>query len=79
MEQFLIQLDDETARQLERAAPAAKRARSAFIRRAIKVALMAEEEKRTEAAYKRAPSVEHEWPLDAEVWDPKPQPPKRKK
>lgn len=60
MKPILIQLDDSTARLLDRVAPAAKRQRTQFIRRALMKAVMEAEEHRTRAAYRRQPDAESE-------------------
>lgn len=49
--QILIELDRETFRRLEAAAPAKSRKRSAFIRAAIQRALWELEEEKTRQAY----------------------------
>jgi predicted transcriptional regulator len=58
MVQVLVQLDEETMRWLERAAPGSSRKRSRFIRLAIQRALMDLEEKATREAYLRWPDDE---------------------
>ena len=60
MKSILIQLDDNTAQLLDRIAPAAKRQRAQFIRRALMQALMQAEEHRTRSAYRRQPDSESE-------------------
>jgi predicted transcriptional regulator len=70
MKSFLVQLDDPTYRALERIAPSAERKRSAFIRRAIRKAILDEEEERTRQAYLRQPDEAHaedDWD-DAGKW-----------
>jgi len=67
MKQLLVELDDATARELERVAPAKERQRSAFVRQAIRRALDAEIERRTEAAYRATPQTER--PVDPLEWD----------
>jgi hypothetical protein len=55
MKQVLIQLDDRTAAELEKAAPGRSRKRSEFVRRAIARALQDLLEERTRAAYEKDP------------------------
>jgi hypothetical protein len=69
--QILIDLDEETLRDLERAAPAKSRQRSAFIRAAIKKSLWELEEDKTRKAYLRHPDPEPV-PFDPGVWEPLP-------
>jgi predicted transcriptional regulator len=69
MIRFLVQLDDETARALERFAPAAAHARSRFIRLAIRRAPMEEQDRVTRLAYARAPDDEPAH-FDAGAWEP---------
>lgn len=68
MKQLLIEVDDETARELERVAPARRRLRSSFIRHAIRRALDAEIERETAAAYRARP--QEPAAFDAAEWDP---------
>ena len=63
MKQILVQLDDRTALQLERVAPARSHKRSDFVRRAIGRALQEALEVRTREAYER-------WPDEAPAFDP---------
>ena len=60
MKSILVQVDDATARLLDRVAPAAKRQRAQFIRRVLLKALMEAEEQRTRSAYLRQPDAESE-------------------
>ena len=60
MKSILIQLDDATYRLLDRMAPAAKRQRAQFLRRALLKAVMEAEEARTRAAYQARPDSEAE-------------------
>jgi predicted transcriptional regulator len=60
MKSILIQLDDQTYRLLERVAPAAKRRRAQFVRKALLKAVMEAEETRTRAAYRAKPDSERE-------------------
>jgi Arc/MetJ-type ribon-helix-helix transcriptional regulator len=55
MKQILIEIDDRSARDLERVAPARKRMRAEFVRRAIRAALDRELDRRTEHAYREEP------------------------
>jgi predicted transcriptional regulator len=58
MKQLLVEIDDQTALELERVAPARSRMRSEFIRRAIRRALWDEEERATRDAYLQQPDEE---------------------
>ena len=60
MKSILIQLDDQTYHLLDRVAPAAKRQRAHFIRRALLKAAMEAEEAKTRAAYHAQPDSEAE-------------------
>ena len=60
MKSILLQLDDRTCRLLDRVAPAAKRQRAQFIRKALLKAVMEAEEARTRAAYRTKPDSERE-------------------
>ena len=71
MVQLLVQIDEETARALERVAPGRSRQRSRFIRLAIRKALMDLEEIHTREAYRRVPDDEAEH-FDAKEWEPRP-------
>jgi predicted transcriptional regulator len=69
MKQLLVEIDDQTAIELERVAPAKSRMRSEFIRRAIRRALWDEEERATREAYLQQPDedvVAHE----PDTWEP---------
>ena len=68
MKQILLELDDETAARLEAVAPARGRRRSDFIRAAIRRALLAIDERATEAAYLRQPDNEPAY-FDAAAWE----------
>lgn len=70
MKQVLIELDDRSARELERVAPAKLRMRAEFIRRAIRQALDAALERETEAAYRAKPLSPALDARDLEGWDP---------
>jgi predicted transcriptional regulator len=71
MKQVLIELDDRTARELERVAPTRKRMRAEFIRLAIRRALDLALDRATADAYRAAPggggAIE---PADLSGWDP---------
>ena len=69
MKQILIELDDRSARELERIAPARQRKRAEFIRRAIRVALDAAREARTQAAYRAKPVSGKVTAADLRGWD----------
>jgi len=65
----LIQIDEKTARELERVAPARSRKRSAFIRTAIRKALMDEAERHTRERYLAIPDEAAD-DFDPEAWAP---------
>jgi len=56
MKQFLVELDDRCARDLERVAPAKKRMRAEFVRLAVRRAIDLALDRATEAALPRASS-----------------------
>jgi predicted transcriptional regulator len=60
MKSLLIQLDDSTAKALDRISPLRQRQRSAFIRTAIKQAIRKAEFEAMEKAYQRKPDAEAE-------------------
>ncbi|MGB9456838.1 MAG: ribbon-helix-helix protein, CopG family [Bryobacteraceae bacterium] len=60
MPSVLIQLDDATARKLERIAPARKRKRAEFIREAVKEAIRNHEFARMREAYRLQPDSAEE-------------------
>ena len=60
MKSILLQIDDATYRLLESVAPAAKRQRAQFIRKALLKALLEVEEAKTRAAYRYRPDSESE-------------------
>jgi predicted transcriptional regulator len=68
MVQLLIQLDDETAAKLEKAAPARSRTRSEFVRMAIRKALWDLEEEATARAYREVPDEAPAY-FAAETWE----------
>lgn len=72
MRSVLIQLDDELGSELEKVAPAKKRERSAFIRRAIWKTLYRVESDRMDEAYRLQPDSADEaddW-SDPLEWNP---------
>jgi predicted transcriptional regulator len=72
MKSVLVQLDDETLKELDRIAPPEKRARAEFIRRAIKDALHRSEFDRIREAYLKQPDESLSgdlWP-NPEEWRP---------
>jgi predicted transcriptional regulator len=60
MKSFLIQLDDDLYRELNRVAPPSSRKRAEFVRNALLKALMEAQEAKTRAAYTDAPDSEDE-------------------
>ena len=64
MPSILIQLDEATYRALDQVAPAAKRLRTEFIRRAVKDAIRKQEFARMREAYLRQPDSA----ADADDW-----------
>jgi metal-responsive CopG/Arc/MetJ family transcriptional regulator len=65
MPQVLIQFDEATLKAIDRIAPAAKRKRADFIRKAVKDAIFQRETDRMREAYLRQPdSVE-----GADIWE----------
>lgn len=70
--QIIVELDEATARELERVAPSRARKRSDFVRRALRQALDAEAERHMAEAYRRQPDdAQPEW-LDPDAWEPTP-------
>jgi len=72
MKQVLVEIDDQTAAELERVAPARSRQRSEFIRRALRRALWDEEERRTREAYLRNPDAESAPYFEPQAWESAP-------
>jgi len=68
MKRFIIELDDTTAEQLERVAPARSRTRSQFVRSAIRRALWELEEKATAEAYRNQPDSADAY-FDPQLWE----------
>jgi predicted transcriptional regulator len=71
VKQLIVEIDDETARRLERVAPSRARRRSDFVRAAIREALDRAAEAETAAAYRRQPDVGEEY-FDPTEWSPAP-------
>jgi Arc/MetJ-type ribon-helix-helix transcriptional regulator len=69
MKQILVEVDDRTAAELERVAPARSRQRSEFIRRALRRALWDEEERATREAYLRTPDAAEPTYIEPKAWD----------
>ena len=72
MKQILVEIDDQTAAELERVAPARSRQRSEFIRRALRRALWDEEESRTREAYLRNPEADGTAYFEPDGWEATP-------
>lgn len=70
MKQFLVELDDRLARDLERVAPAKSRQRSPFVRLAIQRAVDLALDRATETAYEAAPLAGELTADDVAGWDP---------
>jgi predicted transcriptional regulator len=77
MKQVLIEIDDQTLRELERIAPASARKRSAFIRDAIRKALLEAAEQRMAEAYRRMPDTLDPGYFEPDEWEPVPKPARR--
>ena len=65
MPQVLVHFDEATLQAIDRIAPAAKRQRADFIRRAVKDALFLRETERMREAYRLQPDAVE----SAEVWE----------
>ena len=65
MPQVLVHFDEATLQAIDRIAPAAKRQRADFIRRAVKDALFLRETERMREAYRLRPDAAEA----AEVWE----------
>ena len=65
MPQVLVHFDETTLQAIDRIAPAAKRQRADFIRRAVKDALFLREVERMREAYRLQPDATE----SAEVWE----------
>lgn len=70
MKQILIELDDRSARELERVAPAKRRMRAEFIRLAIRRALDLAQDRVTADAYGAQPLEANLEDGDLRGWDP---------
>jgi predicted transcriptional regulator len=69
MKRMLVEIDDRTARDLERLAPARERKRAEFIRLAIRRAIDLALDRTTREAYRRAPASDELVASDVEGWD----------
>ena len=76
--QLLIEVDGGLWKAIERVAPARSRRRSEFIRMAIRKAVMEEQERLTEAAYRKQPDTEPTY-FNSEVWEPTFKPARRRR
>ena len=65
MPQVLVHFDESTLKAIDRIAPAAKRQRADFIRKAVKDALFQRETERMREAYRLQPDSAD----DADTWD----------
>ncbi len=65
MPQVLVQFESATLEAIDRIAPAAKRKRADFIRKAVKDAIFLYEQKRMREAYRLQPDSAG----DADIWD----------
>jgi metal-responsive CopG/Arc/MetJ family transcriptional regulator len=65
MPQVLVHFDEATLRAIDRIAPAAKRQRADFIRKAVKDALFLRETERMREAYRLQPDAAE----SAEIWE----------
>ena len=71
VKQIIVELDDSMARELERAAPAHSRQRSAFIRAALRRELDRLVDARIAEAYRAQPDTEPPH-FDPRLWEPAP-------
>lgn len=69
MKQFIVELDDRAARDLERVAPSKSRKRSEFVRLAIRRAIDLALDRETAAAYAERPIDGTLRPGDLAGWD----------
>ena len=69
MKQFLVEIDDACARDLERVAPARERKRAEFVRLAIRRAIDLSLDRLTEQAYQAQPLTADVMPGDLVGWD----------
>jgi metal-responsive CopG/Arc/MetJ family transcriptional regulator len=79
MKQLLVEIDDQTAEELERVAPARSRQRSEFVRRALRRALWEEEERRTREAYLTTPDDARDAYVEPSAWEAAPARPRKSK
>jgi hypothetical protein len=70
MKQFVIEIDDRCARDLERVAPARKRMRAQFVRLALRRAIDLALDRNTEEAYRTQPCGAELLAGDLVGWDP---------
>jgi Arc/MetJ-type ribon-helix-helix transcriptional regulator len=70
MKRILVDLDDRTARDLERVAPSRRRMRAEFVRLAVRAAIDRALDRETAVAYQRAP-LAAEGVDDLAGWDPR--------
>jgi Arc/MetJ-type ribon-helix-helix transcriptional regulator len=68
---IIVELDEGTARELERIAPSRARKRSEFVRRALRRALDAEVERRIARAYRQLPDDVRPDRIDPKAWEPR--------
>jgi Arc/MetJ-type ribon-helix-helix transcriptional regulator len=69
MKRFLVELDERSARDLERVAPSRSRKRSEFVRLAIRRSIDLALDRATAAAYREQPLDEEITPGDLAGWD----------
>ena len=69
MKRILIDLDERTARDLERVAPSKRRVRAEFVRLAIRAAIDRAMDRETQAAYRALPLAVGETD-ELSGWDP---------
>jgi hypothetical protein len=69
MKTLIVELDDDSAEQLERIAPGKSRQRSEFIRSAIRKALWEIEEHATAEAYGQQPDSASDVLIDPGLWE----------
>jgi Arc/MetJ-type ribon-helix-helix transcriptional regulator len=69
--QIIVELDEGTARELERIAPSRARKRSEFVRHALRLALDAEAERRMADAYRQQPDDAEPELIDPGAWEPR--------
>jgi hypothetical protein len=69
MKRMLVEIDDRSARDLERVAPTRERKRAEFIRLAIRRAIDLALDRTTREAYRRTPVTGDAVAADREGWD----------